>query len=287
MKDFVIFSALVGNYDEVYQPKVVDDRFDYILFTNGTNARSLGVWQIRPIPYFNRIQTIIARWVKTHPEALLSEYRASLWIDSNIIITSQYVYDRVIELYQNDILVSSMKHFQRDCVYEELFTILCCGFERESVVLKWGRLLRKNNYPKHNGLCETGVFYRIHSNEKVSLFDNTWWRCIEKFSRRDQFSVNYVLWLLNMNWVFFLPDGKSVYNSDCFSHREHISHGSVPQRIKCDKLGACLIRYCAKCPNKRNKIEQLYYHLYNVPLSSLAAFVLGQLYRFHYLLFKS
>ena len=33
-KKCVIYTAMVGGYDEIMQPLVVDDRFDYILFSN-------------------------------------------------------------------------------------------------------------------------------------------------------------------------------------------------------------------------------------------------------------
>ena len=284
-KDFVVYSALVGNYDLIQQPAVIDERFDYILFSDVIRDGSVGIWQIRTIPYSNSIQSKTARWVKTHPEALLSDYKASLWIDSNIIITSQFVYDRVVQLFQEGVLVSTMKHFQRNCVYDELFDILCCQYEHESVVLKWGHFLRGKKYPVHNGLCETGVFFRIHNNENISRFDSLWWQCIEQYSRRDQFSVNYALWSTHLDWAYFLPEGKSVYNSDCFTYHEHISP-VTPKQLKRNRLEAWLVRYYAKCPTQRNKVKQLYFNLYGSPFPLLGALILGQYYRLHFLLFK-
>lgn len=48
MKDFVIYTVLVGGYDDVLQPKVVDDRFDYILFSNDFKETKQGIWNITP-----------------------------------------------------------------------------------------------------------------------------------------------------------------------------------------------------------------------------------------------
>lgn len=285
-KRFVIYTAIVGNYDEIKQPRVVDERFDYILFSNCLADNRIGVWKICPIPYVNPVQTKVARWVKTHPEELLREYDVSLWIDSNILITEQFVYNRVIQLYNDGILVSTMKHFQRNCAYEEMFEILRCGFEQESVILKWGHYLRKQGYPQNNGLCETGVFYRRHANDNVSRFDSLWWQCIEKYSRRDQCSVNYALWKMQMNWTFFLPNEGSVYNSSCFLHSEHGTRERVPQRLFWNRFEAWLIRYCYKCPQQQNRIERLYFILYGLPFPSIGAFFMGQYYRIRYHLLK-
>ena len=49
MSKYVIYSALVGAYDTIFQPEVVDDRFDFVLFTNEVKEDHVGVWKIRPI----------------------------------------------------------------------------------------------------------------------------------------------------------------------------------------------------------------------------------------------
>ena len=64
-KKYVIYTAMVGGYDEIMQPVVVDDRFDYILFSNDIKEDRVGVWQVRPIAYTNPDNTRICRYVKT------------------------------------------------------------------------------------------------------------------------------------------------------------------------------------------------------------------------------
>ena len=279
---FVIYTAVVGNYDEIKQPLAIDSRFDYVLFSNEIKEKSLGVWQIRSIPYSNPVQTKIARWVKTHPEELLPDYEASLWVDSNIIIAQDFVYERFVEHFRKNTLIATMRHAFRNCVYDEMFNILCCRFEHEDVTLKWGRLLRKANYPQNNGLCETGVFYRRHSEAKVQEFDRIWWDCIERFSRRDQYSVNYALWKCGLKWDYYLSCDDSVYASPCFTHREHEGH--IPQQLTLRRTEAWLIRYYQKHPNEKETIEKLYYKLYNTPFPIIGAFFAGQYYRVKHLL---
>ena len=150
MKRFVIFSAMVGGYDSILQPLEVDDRFDFVLFTNEVTDSKVGVWQIRPIEYHNEDNTRICRYVKTHPETLLPEYEASIWIDMNVLIKTRYLYDCVLRLLEDGVEVSSMCHPSRRCIYDEAFAVLNMRLEHESVVLKWCRHLRKENYPMNN-----------------------------------------------------------------------------------------------------------------------------------------
>ena len=60
------------------QPEVVDERFDFVLFTNEVDEAKVGVWEVRPIDYKNRDTTRVARYIKTHPESLLPEYNVSV-----------------------------------------------------------------------------------------------------------------------------------------------------------------------------------------------------------------
>ena len=91
MNKFAIYTACIGGYDNILQPKVIDERFDYFLFTNDVKEESVGVWQVRKVAYSNPDMTRIARYVKTHPEELLPEYEATLWLDSSLQIISQYI----------------------------------------------------------------------------------------------------------------------------------------------------------------------------------------------------
>ena len=122
MSRYIIYSALVGGYDQILQPLVMDERFDFILFTNEISGHKAGVWQIRPIEYKNKDNTRICRYIKTHPGSLLPDYEVSVWIDSNIQILSKEFYDRIVELDETGILISCMSHPERKCIYEEAYT---------------------------------------------------------------------------------------------------------------------------------------------------------------------
>ncbi len=275
MKQFAIYTAIVGGYDTIQQPLVIDDRFDYILFSDCIEAESIGVWQVRGIDYKNDIQVKIARYVKTHPHILLAEYNATLWIDAAVLIKSYYVYQRVIELYNQKVLLASHIHPERDCIYEEMFTVLDYKFETEETLLYWGHELRKHHYPTHNGLCETRVMYRIN-NETISSFNEQWWYCIEKYSRRDQLSFNYVLTELKIPFISFLPAGVSVRDSEYFQIANHINDKAKSYAISPDSW---LFKYYRKHPYARRTIKHVYYRIYNTSNPKFWAAFWGQIFR--------
>ncbi len=275
-KLYVIYTAIVGGYDVVRQPLVVDNRFDYLLFSNDIKEQRVGVWQIKPIPYSNQIKTKIARWVKTHPEELLSKYKASLWHDANVTITNQCIYNRFIELYKRNTAVASVKHPSWDCVYEELFRVLDFRYESEKMALKWGHELRKRDFPKHAGLIETNLLYRLHLCDDVKEMDALWWNYIEKYSRRDQLSFPLVLKELGMRCDYFLPEGKTVRN---FEGTEFVRHSNETTKFAPNEKPAWLMHHYYKHHEDKEKVSNLYYWIYGRHCPMLWAKVVGQYYR--------
>ena len=274
---YVIYTAMVGGYDEIMQPKVVDDRFDYILFSNDIQEKQIGVWLVRPIPYHNEDNTRICRYVKTHPEELLPGYEFSVWMDSNIQIASSYVYDHAIKLYQRGTLFSSMCHPVRDCIYDEAFEVMFLRFEQEQTVVEWCRRLRKENYPEHNGLHETNVMFRKHNTSFVRETNVMWWDCIEKYSKRDQLSFNYVLWKLGIECDCFLGKGFCVHNSNVFIYIEHKNIGK--KLYPSSKNDSWLLRYCWKKHYKKEVVKRHYMRIYASFFPYFWIGLLGQYYR--------
>ena len=276
-KRYVIYSAMVGAYDDILQPLVIDERFDYILFSNEIKEKNVGVWQVRPISYHNNDNTRICRYVKTHPEELLGDYDVSVWMDSNIQICVESFYQRIIEIDQQGYLICSTDHPTRNCIYEEAFAVMNMRVEYEAVVIDWCHHLRQENYPRTNGLCETGVIFRKHRDTQVAKVDAFWWECIDNYSRRDQLSFNYALWKNNMQITYIWGEKKHVGNVDCVLYKPHndLTHNNCPLL----KDEAWLMRHCWKHREDTERIEELYYKLYALHFPKLWVAIVGQYFR--------
>lgn len=276
MKRYVVYSAIVGQYDKPLQPLAVDERFDYVLFSDHLPEGRNGVWQIRRIDYSNKIQPKVARYVKTHPETLLPEYEASLWMDANIRIKGKNIYDRFVELFEKGCLIAAVKHTAYDCVYNEMFSVLDFQFESESVVVHWGHLLRKKDFHKHAGMFETGLMYRKHSDICVKSFDAIWWKYIEAYSKRDQLSFVVSLNEVCLVCALFLPEGKTVRDSEGL---EFVKHANESPKFNPSDKKAWLMHHYYKHHEDKEKVFNLYYWIYGRHWPMLWAKVIGQYYR--------
>ena len=93
MNTKVIYTCLTGGYDKLLQPKVIDNHFDYICFTNDQYENNVGIWQIRQMHIATDNNTILSRYPKILPHKFLAEYEYSIYMDANIQIIDQNFYD--------------------------------------------------------------------------------------------------------------------------------------------------------------------------------------------------
>lgn len=229
VKKFVVYTVLVGDYDDILQPNVVDGRFDYVLFSNDIHSEKVGVWSVRPIPdVVKNDNKRLSRFPKTHPESMLSEYVASLYIDANIQIMDQWVYDRFVELYGNQIEYAGVKLVLtgRDCAYEHAFDMCQNYYDHDYKVIQQCHEMYNAGFPKHFGLNENNVIFRIHT-KRMKKVDEEWWAWILNYSFRDQFSYMFCIWKYNIALNYFLSKGEDARNGQHFRLINHDGRQSV------------------------------------------------------------
>lgn len=276
MKKIAVYTVLTGGYDDLLQPKVIDDRFDYILFSNDFKESTCGVWNIKSIP--NVIQgdnKRLSRYPKSHPEEMLSDYEASLYIDANIQIASTWVYDRFVELYEKGVEYAGIKLVLtgHDCIYDHAFEMCQFLVEHESNAIRQCHELYKRGFPRHFGLNENNVIFRRHT-DRMKLVDEEWWWWIKNYSFRDQFSYMYCLWKYQIPLVYFLPHGYDTRNCDHFNLIKHDGNTNVI-KVKIVKRGWWeKIRVKCKSFDKERSLQR-WHSIYRSPYYSTLLHVDG------------
>lgn len=219
---FVIYSVIVGGYDEVKQPVVIDDRFDYVLFSDNIDVWQIGVWQVKRIPYNDDDLLRLSRYPKLMPNKVLPEYEASLYIDGTLQIASDYIYDRFFELIRSNVEWGGIKHYYRDCIYDEICGIVTFPDKatHDYECIKWFMKLKKEGFPSHFGLYENNVIFRLH-NDNVAMIGELWWQTLETLCRRDQFSLMYLFWKYPMSRDYFLIPEEDAKHTNHFIYNKH------------------------------------------------------------------
>lgn len=210
----VIYSCITGGYDKIPVHNYVAPDWDYVLFTDDKNLIKRGKyehWNIKPL-VFNKLTNVKnARWHKVNTHILFPEYDVSLWLDSNIIVNNDNLFKLADNLIKKDVLVAVPNHPERKCIYEEAEIIKYLRIDFTKTVNQEIKILKKQHYPKNNGLSETNILFRQHNKIKNTL--DLWWYMIEQYSKRDQLSFNYVLWKTGINQtpIYTNKDGFGIH----------------------------------------------------------------------------
>lgn len=227
MKKIAIYTVLTGGYDQLKQPSVTDERFDYICFSNDIPKNRIGVWEIRKFDGEFCSKQIESRYPKMHPWIVLSQYDYSVYMDANICIASKDFYERVIQKIENGAILSGIKHPFRDCCYNEGYVVFTYGLDKFSAIVKEMRFVRKQGLPRHYGMFEANIILRRHDNEKVRRQCELWWEMINKYSRRDQLSYPYTLWKERIPFDYLLPENENARNCPWLQFESHVREKNI------------------------------------------------------------
>jgi len=192
MNTKAIYTAIIGDYDVLQDPAVVNEDWDYICFTNNPRLESK-VWTIMMVDAVpDRSPSLTARNIKINSyDGLGKQYEIVIWADANIrqnCDLNNFLLHRM-----GDTPMAIMKH-PRNCIYEEGRICIGCGKGDPEVIEKQLVRYDKEGYPRNNGLVASGVIIRRTDDLNVRNLMNAWWDEVKNGSIRDQLSFNYCLW---------------------------------------------------------------------------------------------
>ncbi len=223
----VIYTCITGNYDNLIQHTYQDLNWDYVCFTDNEcllQQQKVGVWTIKKLQFDTLDNVRNARWHKVHPHVLFPDYKYSIWIDGNIDVLTKALFRKADIFLKSKDVVFSYKHPERDCVYDEVETVLLLHKDYPEIIKKEAEFLKEENYPSHHGLSETSILIRKHNQTSQISFANLWWHLIQNYSRRDQLGFDYSLWKNNLSISQAVQknetivQGKNYIRIPCLNH---------------------------------------------------------------------
>lgn len=214
-----VFSAITGGFETQKIPEYLHNDFDYFMFTDG-EMPEVGLFKILPIPYFDTDPRRVARYVKTHPHHLLSEYDVAIWIDSNIVTRGNAILAMLYDFVSSDCGVAAFPHPKRSSVYEESSECIRRGMDDEKVIERQMKRYEGAGFDCDD-LIETNImFYKLRRPSVIQFLDE-WWKEIDRGSRRDQLSINFSLNAAGERWFPLDRKPRSVSSNPHFARLTH------------------------------------------------------------------
>ncbi len=206
----VVYTAITKGKDFLVQGQERTGATFIAWLDRETNPGYLAEWgdwyvkQIHAVGKINKDDYVRqAKFYKILPHLCLPKgTKYSLWIDGDCRL--KVPVQVLIDKYLKDADIAFFQHPLRDCIYDE--AQVCRELVLDDVFKMDGQMAKyeREGFPRHFGLIDGSVILRRHSPE-VALINETWWKEIVKYSRRDQLSFNYVHW--KMGFKYNLIDG--------------------------------------------------------------------------------
>jgi hypothetical protein len=199
IKRICVYTCITGDYDTLKIPFIREKNVDYICFTNNKNIKS-NFWKIIYIKDSKLDDHYLSRKIKMLGHPYISKnYDISIWIDGSVVIKG-FISDflKLCELDKYNI--ACFKHSVRSCIYEEAEACIYHKKDSKEKILKQMEFYKKQNYPANNGLIEATVLVKKHNNKEVLSVMKCWFDMIQKYSKRDQLSFNYVATIKNFKY---------------------------------------------------------------------------------------
>lgn len=236
MANNVVYTCLTGNHDEILPHLYRMEGWDYICFTDVPDKINTNFWEVRLLEDSDLDLYKLSRLPKLQPHLFLNEYTYSLYIDANIDITTDRLEDRLEELIANECELSIRYHPDRDCLYKEASLCKSRKLDKEDLIDAQLKVYRQSGFPKHFGLFENNIIFRRHNEGSIVRLDNEWWTLYCKYSRRDQLSLMYLLWKLELNCTPMFLEQKHLLDTKGFGYRYHKYPNSIGRISSFKKL---------------------------------------------------
>ncbi len=223
-KKIVIYSCIIGDYDNIRNPIFKNPNCDYILFTDNSKIQKCS-WDIQEIAKeikekYSNNKTIINRYYKLNPQELFPNYDYAIYVDGNVEIVSD-----LTTLIHNvgSLGIALHKHCFRNCIYDELEA---CKILKKGNIFKLQNQIenyKKENFPSHYGMAECGLIITDLKEEVAKEIMRDWFlEFFHSSSLRDQIALPYILWKKNIKVEQITTLGNNIFqNPKMIIHKNH------------------------------------------------------------------
>lgn len=212
-KNIVVYTSICGGKDTLREDQYEGN--NYVAFLD--NPVYSRVWDVREIFKKCILPVREAKIFRILPWQFL-DYEYSIWMDGQMAIccNASDLVDKFLDGYD----IALFRHPRRDCIYEEYIADRAWHtYEPPFLSEKEEQKYKSENFPEHDGLYETTIIIRKHS-EKIKQFCKTWWAEISAFSSFDQCNFMYAARKHNLKINDMIPG--TVWNNPYFNHKRHL-----------------------------------------------------------------
>jgi hypothetical protein len=199
----VVYTAITDGYDTLLDPPdSVIPGSDFVAYVESSGFSK--IWSYKPLERKSADPCRDAKVFKILPHIIFPDAEYTLWIDGSIEFLMPFpVVDLLDYLAGSDMAI--FEHPIRTCIYQEACECLRRRLDDPQIIFRQMFRYTREGYPSNQGLAEASVILR-RNTKAMKQFNEQWWDEIDRGSKRDQLSFNYIAWRSRCKITFFPDD---------------------------------------------------------------------------------
>lgn len=213
----VLYSCVSGGYEAVSDLVLRRQDADLVFFSDLEGVVPPNGFEARLSNYISPEPVRTARFVKTHPHVWFPQHKWAIWCDANIHFMGD-LHTYIERVRSAGAEAGFIAHPVRETMQQEAEVLLENGIVKDAteVERQIARYLKDVPEIITSRLIETNFFVADLSSPNVQRFFQMWWSEINRYSHRDQLSINYAIERTGLEWVKLMPEGHSVRDRNDF-----------------------------------------------------------------------
>lgn len=183
----LVYTAIYGGYDKVWEPKSKLSEWDYKLYTDDPNLKS-NIWEVIYYPLLHLDRAKASKFIKI--EHSMQNYDNILWIDGCVEIKGN-LNEFLSKLPKGDIVVG--KHPINHTLEAELKA--CINMKKDDIELMKSQVKSYGKLKPHETPQNTIILRRKNIDATV-----IWWTEVKNKSKRDQLSFAWAMQQCNQKY---------------------------------------------------------------------------------------
>lgn len=192
----VLYACTDLAYDQIFSPVVGTPGIEPVLFS-ARKPRFVAGWRWRPLPaeVAGLSPSLANRFCKFFPETIFPEAEVSIYVDANTLILAD-LRPLLDEFIASEADIGLFPHQERFDIFEEFEFCKRVNKIPPADHAKGQAQLRHyadEGLPRDHVFTENAILFRRHGNPALAAAMALWWEQLERFTKRDQLSLPYVL----------------------------------------------------------------------------------------------
>ena len=217
----VVYTSITNAYD--LPVPVAEPGVSFVCFTERRMKNGKG-WEYRTLACPPTLASghYINRFHKIFPHQILDSTRYSVYVDGNI--RYQASFDKLIaEFAASGAALGVFRHPDGRTLREEADACRTLGkfdtFDEVRLSAQLGSY-EEDRFDIDSKISANYLIVRDHAHQSLSGTMSLWWSHLFEYTKRDQMSLNYVLWKTNLPWIY-LDELEGIDHANLVRNHHH------------------------------------------------------------------